>query len=74
MNFLPFSVNFLHQNSNKKNHGNASKRIEMLVFCVNMYFQIKSTSLGCVHTNIDYYMIIGSILNILRVVLKMIIS
>ena len=46
----------------------------MLVFCVNMYFQIKSTSLGCVHTNIDYYMIIGSILNILRVVLKMIIS
>ena len=42
----------------KRNWKNASKRVEMLVFCVNMYFQLKSTSLDYVHTNIDYHMVI----------------
>ena len=37
---------------------NASKRIEMLVFCVNVYFQLKSTSLGYVQPDIDYPMVI----------------
>ena len=30
----------------------------MLVFCVNMYFQLKSTSLGYVQIDIDYHMLI----------------
>lgn len=37
---------------------NASKRIEMLVFWVNMYFQLKLTWLGYVQTDIDYHMVI----------------
>ena len=53
---------------------NASRRVEMLAFCVNMYFQLKSTSLSYFQTNIDYsYRNLANILNILRIVQKIVI-
>ena len=42
----------------KRKKENASERVIMLVLCVNMQFQLKSTSWGNVHNNIDHYMLI----------------
>ena len=42
----------------QKTQKDASKHVEMLVFCVNMHFQENSRSLCQVHTNIDYEMVI----------------
>ena len=36
----------IFDNKIQKNQKNASRGFEMLVFCVTMYFQLKSTSLG----------------------------
>ena len=41
----------------KKILKNTLKRIELLVFCVKMYFQLKSTSLGYVQTDVDHHMV-----------------
>ena len=56
MSFYHFQSVF--DNKIQKNQKNASRSIEMLLFCINMYFQFKSTSLGYVQTNIDYHMVI----------------
>ena len=56
MSFYHFQSIF--DNKTQKNQKNASRSIEMLLFCINMYFQFKSTSLGYVQTNIDYHMVI----------------
>ena len=56
MSFYHFQSIF--DNKIQKNQKNASRSIEMLLFCINMYFQFKSTSLGYVQTNIDYHMVI----------------
>ena len=37
---------------------NASRHTEMLVFCVNRYFQLQSTSLGYVQTDFNHHMVI----------------
>ena len=53
---MSISDQFLRLNP-QKIQKNTLKRIELLVFCVKMYFQLKSTSLGYVQTDVDHHMV-----------------
>ena len=42
----------------KKAHKNSSRNVEMFAFGANTYFQLKSTLLGYVQTDINHHMVI----------------